>query len=151
MFYFYFSRFASLFFFRLLFLCVYPGVFSPLTKGAAELSAVSQPANRDSSLFSMPSFLGQVKHSISVHQVFCSSNLPASQQRNLPFGFFCLYLCVGGSQVSSLVRAPAGLVIERLRIRILAGMAGEVLSPESTLCADSYSVSVPPLCYRSGT
>ena len=24
-------------------------------------------------------------------------------------------------------------------------------SPELTLCADSYSVSVPPSCYRSGT
>ena len=42
----------------------------------------------------------------------------------------------------------AGLVIERLRVRI---PAGEFSSPEFTLCADSYSVSVPPSCYRSGT
>ena len=87
---------------------------------------------------------------------FCAPSFlqqqPSSQPAEKPaFGVFCLYLCVGGSQVSSLVRAPAGLVIERLRIRILAGVAGEVLSLESTLCADSYSVSVPPLCYRSGT
>ena len=34
--------------------------------------------------------------------------------------------------------------IERLRVRIPAGAAGEFSSPESTLCADSYSVSVPP-------
>ena len=34
---------------------------------------------------------------------------------------------------------------------IPAGTAGEVSSPESTLCADSYSVSGSPPCYRSGT
>ena len=37
-----------------------------------------------------------------------------------------------------------GLVIERLRVRIPAGAAGEFSSPELTLCADSYLVSVPP-------
>ena len=42
-------------------------------------------------------------------------------------------------------------MIERLRVQILAGAVGEFSSPESTLCADSYSVSVPPPCYRSGT
>ena len=42
-------------------------------------------------------------------------------------------------------------MIERLRVRIPAGAAGEFSSPELTLCADSYSVSVPPPCYRSGT
>ena len=42
-------------------------------------------------------------------------------------------------------------MIERLRVRIPAGAAGEFSSLESTLCADSYSVSVPPLCYCSGT
>ena len=35
-------------------------------------------------------------------------------------------------------------MIERLRVRIPAGAAGEFSSPELTLCADSYSVSVPP-------
>ena len=40
-------------------------------------------------------------------------------------------------------------MIERLRNRILAGAAGEVSSPESTLCADSYLVSIPALCYRT--
>ena len=35
-------------------------------------------------------------------------------------------------------------MIERLRVRIPAGAAGEFSSPVSTLCADSYSVSVPP-------
>ena len=49
------------------------------------------------------------------------------------------------------VSNSAGLVIEKLRVRILAGAAGEFSSPELTLCADSYSVSVPPPCYRSGT
>ena len=44
-----------------------------------------------------------------------------------------------------------GLVIERLRVRIPAGAAGEFSSPESTLCADFYAVSVPPPCYRGGT
>ena len=32
-----------------------------------------------------------------------------------------------------------------------AGAAGEFSSPESILCTDSYSVSVPPQCYRSDT
>ena len=45
----------------------------------------------------------------------------------------------------------AGLVIERLRVRNPAGEAGKFSSPELTLCADSYSVSVPPPCYSSGT
>ena len=40
-------------------------------------------------------------------------------------------------------------MIERLRVRIPAGAAGDFSSPESTLCAESYSVSVPPPCYHS--
>ena len=44
----------------------------------------------------------------------------------------------------------AGPLIEKLQARILAGAAGEFSSPELTLCADSYPMSVPPLCYRSG-
>ena len=35
-------------------------------------------------------------------------------------------------------------MIERLRVRIPAEAAGEFSSPELTLCADSYSVSIPP-------
>ena len=35
-------------------------------------------------------------------------------------------------------------MIERLRVLTLAGVVGEFSSPESTLCADSYLVSVPP-------
>ena len=34
-------------------------------------------------------------------------------------------------------------MIERLRVRIPAGAAGEFSSPEITFCADSYSVPVP--------
>ena len=41
-------------------------------------------------------------------------------------------------------------MIERLRVRIPAGVEGEFSSPELTLCADSYSVSVPPPFYHSG-
>ena len=37
-------------------------------------------------------------------------------------------------------------VIERLRARIAAGAAGEFSSAELTLCADSYSVFIPPPC-----
>ena len=47
--------------------------------------------------------------------------------------------------------ALGSCVHERLRVRILAAAAGEFSSPELTLCAYSYSVSVPPPCYRSGT
>ena len=42
-------------------------------------------------------------------------------------------------------------MIERLRAGIPARAADKFSSPESTLCADSYSVSVPPPCHRSGT
>ena len=47
--------------------------------------------------------------------------------------------------------SSAGLVVERLRVRIPAEAEVEVSSPELPLCADSYSVSVTPPCYRSGT
>ena len=42
-------------------------------------------------------------------------------------------------------------MIERSWVQIPAGTAGEFSSPGSTFCADSYFVSVPPLCYRSST
>ena len=35
-----------------------------------------------------------------------------------------------------------GLLIERLRVRIPAGAAGEFSSPKIALCADSHSVAV---------
>ena len=50
-----------------------------------------------------------------------------------------------------LVGKSAGLVIENLRVQIPSGAAGEFSSPESTLCADSCPLSVPPPCYDSGT
>ena len=40
---------------------------------------------------------------------------------------------------------------ERLRVQILARVGEKFSSPELALCADSYSVSVPPQCYCSGT
>ena len=49
------------------------------------------------------------------------------------------------------VLVEAGLVIERLPVTISEGAAGEFSSPELTLCADSYSVSIPLPCYHSGT
>ena len=49
-----------------------------------------------------------------------------------------------------LIHLSARLVIKRLRVRIPARAAEEYSSPESTLCANSYSVSVPPPCYSSG-
>ena len=51
--------------------------------------------------------------------------------------------CFGAMVACWLERRTPDL-IERLRVRILAGVAGELSSPKSTLCADSYSVSVPP-------
>ena len=42
-------------------------------------------------------------------------------------------------------------MIESFRVRIPEEAAGEFTSPELALCADSYSVSVPPSYYRSGT
>ena len=42
-------------------------------------------------------------------------------------------------------------MIERLKVRITAGAVGEYSFPELTLCADLYSVSVPPMHYCSGT
>ena len=63
----------------------------------------------------------------------------------------CVCLCVCVCVPGQLVGYSAGPMIERLRVQIPAGAVGEFSSPESTLCADSYSVSVPPLCYCSGT
>ena len=39
---------------------------------------------------------------------------------------------------SSVVRAPDWIVIDRSRVRVLAGAAGEYASLGSTFCADSY-------------
>ena len=61
-----------------------------------------------------------------------------------------LYVLIQGRD-SLVVGKSAELVIERLRVRIPAGAAGEFSSLELTLCADSYPVSVPPPCYRNGT
>ena len=47
----------------------------------------------------------------------------------------CVSVCVC---VCVRVGKNAGLVIERLRVRIPAGAAGEFSSPDSTLCADSF-------------
>ena len=49
-----------------------------------------------------------------------------------------------------LVGKNTRLVIEKLQVRSTAGVVGELYSPELTLCADSYSVSVLPPCYRRG-
>ena len=43
------------------------------------------------------------------------------------------------------------LTVERLRVRIPAGTVGDFSSPELRLRAYSYSVSIPPPRYRSGT
>ena len=56
-----------------------------------------------------------------------------------------------GNKPGWLVGKSARLVIERLRVWIPAGAAGEFSSPELTLCANSYSVSVPLPCYCSDT
>ena len=50
-----------------------------------------------------------------------------------------------------LVGRGVGLVVERLRVLVPAGAARKFSSPELTFCADSYSVSIPIPCYRSGT
>ena len=63
----------------------------------------------------------------------------------------CAFLRFYVTEPGYLVGKSAGLVIERLRVRILAGAMREFCPPELTLCADSYSVFVPPTCYRSGT
>ena len=41
-------------------------------------------------------------------------------------------------------------MIKRLQVQNLAGTAGDFSSLELTLCADSYLMSIPPPCYRSG-
>ena len=60
---------------------------------------------------------------------------------------FCIYPAGAGNACWY----SAGLVIERLRVWIPSGAAGEFSSPELTFCADSYSASVSSPCYRSGT
>ena len=61
-----------------------------------------------------------------------------------------LTLASVGDEPGKLVSKSAGLVIERLRVRILAGAAREFSSPVLTVCADSYSASVPPPRYFRG-
>ena len=56
----------------------------------------------------------------------------------------CRKVSVLFGELGQLVGKSTGLLIERLRVWILAGAAGEFSSPELTLCADPYSVSVPP-------
>ena len=62
-----------------------------------------------------------------------------------------LYYIAPYGEPGQLVGKSAGLVIERLRVRIPAGAAGEFSSPGLSFCADSCSVSVPPPCDCSGT
>ena len=50
---------------------------------------------------------------------------------------------------SLLVRAPD--CVRRVASSNPGRSGGRIFSPELTLCADFYSVSVPPPCYRSGT
>ena len=61
----------------------------------------------------------------------------------------CKIIC--GAPTTLTVKGLMMMMIERLRVRIPAAAAGEFSSPESTLCANSYSVSVSPPCYRCGT
>ena len=49
-----------------------------------------------------------------------------------------------------IVGKSARLMIERLWVRAPAGVVEEFSSPESALCADAYSMSIPPLCFHSG-
>ena len=63
------------------------------------------------------------------------------------FESFCFCRISPFRELGQLVGKSARLVIKRLRVRIPAGAAGEFSSPESTLCADFYSVSVPSPCY----
>ena len=54
-----------------------------------------------------------------------------------------VFTFVHSREPGSLVGKSAEFVIERLRVRIPAGAAGELSSPELTLYAESKSVSVP--------
>ena len=67
------------------------------------------------------------------HPLYTSAPLFSANDQKQIVDIFC-HLCLKYSS--------AGLVIERLRVRIPAGAAGELSSSESNLCADSYSVSV---------
>ena len=58
-----------------------------------------------------------------------------------------LYNC---REPGKLVGKSAELVMESSCVPMPAGAAREFSSPESILCSDFYSVSVPPPCYRSG-
>ena len=61
------------------------------------------------------------------------------------------HVYVLGRELAQLAGKGVRLMIKKLRIPILAEVAEEFSSPDLTLCADSFSVSVPPPCYRSGT
>ena len=80
---------------------------------------------------------------------------PAHEERTFTCSGSGTYNVCFKSDVSRSARTACwqsvGLEIERLQGRIPAGAAGEFSSLELTLCADSYSGSVPPPCYCSGT
>ena len=59
------------------------------------------------------------------------------------FYFFFIVEISPRHTVGIACQPSAGLVIERLRVRIPARAAGEFSSPELTLCAESHWVSVP--------
>ena len=62
------------------------------------------------------------------------------RERERDFDSAVVAVVVNGVLFETACWYTAGLAIEWLRVRITAG---ELSSPESTLCADSYSVSVP--------
>ena len=61
--------------------------------------------------------------------VWCSTAVAGSRQEHCTSGFLWRFY---------LLQSVVGLVIERSRLRIRAGAAGEFSSPGSTFCADSY-------------
>ena len=75
-----------------------------------------------------------------------------------PFiGFNCIYCIQFNPSLKTTLKVKIACWSEgwthdqKLWVQIPAGAVREFSSPELTLRADSYSVSIPPSCYRSGT
>ena len=77
---------------------------------------------------------------IPVGQYSCTAVKEEEGEVQLPVLKLCSPTCV--AIVHRYILKGAGLVIERLRVRIPAGAAGEFSSPDLTFYADSHSVSI---------
>ena len=78
---------------------------------------------------------------------FCCINIDRTSMQMETFAFFFFFFYISSLRLTMpwiACRQRARLMIERLQVQMMAEVAGEFSSPELTLCANYYSVSIPP-------